>query len=76
MFSYRYPQFESKRLLRAEMLNELRDYPIRFMKAMWDGYAQGIAAGCAISWSKDVLTVSGGAIYRNKQFYFMESFRA
>ena len=72
MFEYRYPQFQSKRLLRAEMLEELRDYPLHFAKIMWEDYAQGVVSGCKISWSDGALTVGRGMIYKNQQFYFME----
>ena len=72
MFEYRYPQFQSKRLLRAQMLEELRDYPLRFARMMWQDYAQGVVSGCRISWVGRKLTVGGGIIYKNKQFYFME----
>ena len=71
MFEYRYPQFQSKRLLRAEMLDELRDYPLRFTELMWQDWAQGVAAGCRISWAQGVLTVGSGIIYKNKRFYLM-----
>ena len=71
MFEFRYPQFQSKRLLRAEMLEELRDYPLHFAKIMWEDYAQGVVSGCKISWSDGALTVGRGMIYK-KQFYFME----
>ncbi len=72
MFEYRYPQFQSKRLLRAQMLEELRDYPLRFARSLWQDCAQGVVSGCRISWNDGKLTVGSGIIYKNKQFYFME----
>ena len=71
MFEYRYPQFQSKRLLRAEMLDELRDYPCVLQSLCGRTGAQGVAAGCRISWAQGVLTVGSGIIYKNKRFYLM-----
>ena len=71
MFEYRYPRFQSKRLLRAEMLEELRDFPLSVLNGLWDASAQGVVAGCSISWSAGVLTIGSGILYANKQFYLM-----
>ena len=72
MFEYIYPQFQSKRLLRAQMLEQIRDYPLRFLELSWEDWAQGVAAGCRITWSGGILTVGKGIIYRNRRFYFLE----
>ena len=72
MFEYVYPQFQSKRLLRAQMLEEIRDYPLRYLKLSHEGFAQGVAAGCRITWFGGELTVGRGIIYKEKQFYFLE----
>ena len=72
MFEYVYPQFQSKRLLRAQMLEEIRDYPLRYLKLSHEGFAQGVAAGCRVTWSGGELTVGRGIIYKEKQFYFLE----
>ena len=68
MFEYRYPQFQSKRLLRAQMLEELRDYPLRFARMMWQDYAQGVVSGCRISWVGRKLTVGGGLSIKTNSF--------
>lgn len=41
MFKYVYPQFEKKRLLRGEMLDQLRDYPKNYIKMSFQGYGDG-----------------------------------
>ena len=72
MFEYVYPQFQSKRLLRAQMLEQIRDYPLRYLGLSHEGWAQGVAAGCRVSWSGGMLTVGRGIIYKEKRFYFLE----
>lgn len=72
MFEYVYPQFQSKRLLRAQMLEQIRDYPLRYLGLSHEGWAQGVAAGCHVSWSGGMLTVGRGIIYKEKRFYFLE----
>ena len=46
MFCYETPQFKKKRLLRAEMLEQLRDYPRDYLEIMYAGYSDGVLCGC------------------------------
>lgn len=72
MFQYIYPQFQIKRLLRAEMLEQLRDYPKSFISHTYTGFADGVVSGCGITWDHGELTVGPGMIYQAEKMYFME----
>ena len=48
MFCYETPQFKKKRLLRAEMLEQLRDYPRDYLEIMYAGYSDGVLCGCGL----------------------------
>lgn len=72
MFQYDYPQFEKKRLLRAEMLDRLRDYPKVFLDLEFQGFGEGVVNGCDIIWDDGQLTISPGMIYWKGKLYFME----
>jgi len=72
MFQYRYPKFQAKRLLRAQMLEQLRDYPRTIVDLALSGAADGIVSGCRIAWEQDELGVGPGMVYRKGKLYFME----
>lgn len=72
MFRYREPQFEKKRLLRIEMLEQLRDYPRDYLRIRYQGYSDGILCGCGIRWEDGMLTVAPGILRHGGRFYFME----
>lgn len=73
MFQYQYPQFEPKRLLRIDMLEQLRDYPRSYLNLWYRDFGDGIISGCKITWDNAVLTISPGMIYRSGHLYFMET---
>ncbi|GLC81726.1 hypothetical protein [Lacrimispora brassicae] len=73
MFYYEYPEFEKKHLLKTEMLEQLRDYPRRYAKLLFQGYGNGIVNGCELSWDENQLTINSGIIYWNENLYFMET---
>ena len=71
MFQYVYPQFEKKRLLRVEMLDQLRDYPKNLFDLSLHGFGNGIVNGCGFTWDNGVLTISPGIIYHNEKLYML-----
>lgn len=71
MFKYIYPQFEKKRLLRIEMLDQLRDYPKDYLSLIYQDYGDGIVSGCQVSWDEERLTVAPGIVRRGGNLYFM-----
>lgn len=73
MFKYVYPQFEKKRLLRGEMLNQLRDYPKNYIEMSFRGYGNGIVTGCEITWDSGRLTIAPGMILYRDNLYMMET---
>lgn len=72
MFRYEYPQFEKKRILRVEMLEQLRDYPKEYIQLSFRGYSDGVVNGCEITWDDGRLTIAPGIVHRNGNLYFME----
>lgn len=73
MFKYVYPQFEKKRLLRGEMLEQLRDYPKNYIKMSFQNYGNGILSGCGISWDDERLTIEPGIILYRNNLYMMDT---
>ncbi len=72
MFRYVMPEFQAKRLLRAEMLEQLRDYPKNFLELYFQGYSGGIVCGCQIAWYHGRVEIASGIIYHAGKLYFME----
>jgi len=72
MFHYEEPIFQKKRLLRVEMLEQLRDYPRNYLKLYFQGYSDGILCGCHVSWDHGQLEIAPGIIYHAGKLYFME----
>ncbi|AOR23477.1 hypothetical protein [Clostridium taeniosporum] len=72
MFENRYPLFESGRLLKIDMLNELRDYPRIFIDIMLKEYCDGIISGCSIDVENDFLIVKKGIIKYNEVIYILK----
>ncbi len=72
MFRYEYPVFKDKQLLKAEMLELLRDYPKQCTALLFQGYGNGIVNGCELTWNDGWLTVNSGVIHWNGNLYFMD----
>lgn len=72
MFRYGYPLFEHKNLLKKDMLDELRDYPLRMSQMYFEGYGDGILEGCGLRWERDVLYLETGLIHYQGNIYRME----
>lgn len=72
MFHYEEPVFQKKRVLRMEMLEQLRDYPRNYLKLMYQGYSDGIVCGCRITWDSGQLEISPGILCHAGNLYFME----
>lgn len=72
MFCYIEPIFQKKRLLRIEMLEQLRDYPRNYLKLRYHGYSDGIICGCQITWDSGQLEIAPGILYHAGNLYFME----
>lgn len=72
MFQNTYPVFEAKRLLKKEMLENLRDFPRRLFDLQYQTYSDGILAGCDISGNETELTVLPGIVLYKGVPYFLD----
>ncbi|MBN1055180.1 hypothetical protein DVW05_07420 [Clostridium botulinum] len=72
MFENRYPLFETGRLLKIDMLNELRDYPRTFIDIMFKEYCDGIISGCSIDVVDDFLIIRKGIIKYDEVIYILK----
>ncbi len=72
MFKNKYPLFKAGRLLKTEMLNELRDYPRNFIDITFKSYCNGIIYGCEIDVNDEVLIIKRGIIKHNDVIYILE----
>lgn len=72
MFHYEEPVFQKKRLLRIEMLEQLRDYPRDYLRLQFRGYSDGILCGCQISWDNEQLEIAPGILNRAGRLYIMK----
>jgi len=71
MFKNTYPIFEQKRLLRIEMLRNLRDFPRDLFQIFYQEYHNGILRGADLTVTDDGLIISPGLLYWNKIPYVM-----
>ena len=72
MFQNNYPLFNSGRLLKIDMLEELRDFPREFLDARLKGYSNGIISGCYIDVSDGFITINKGIIKYQDTFYLLK----
>ena len=71
MFHYEEPIFQKKRLLRIEMLEQLRDFPRDYLKLQFRGYSDGVLCGCQISWDNGHMEIAPGILNRGGRLYIM-----
>lgn len=72
MFENRYPLFNSGRLLKINMLEELRDFPRGVFDAWFKGYSDGIICGCDVEISDNYIKVLKGIIKHNDVIYILK----
>lgn len=72
MFRYEYPEFNNKHLLKAVMMEQLRDYPRIYTQLLFQGQESGIVNGCELSWNDDRLSINSGIISWNENLYFLD----
>jgi hypothetical protein len=71
MFKNIYPLFERKRLLKIEMLSNMRDFPRELFQVFYQEYHTGIVKGADLKVTDDCLVISPGILYWNKMPYVM-----
>lgn len=72
MFRNTYPVFEAKRLLKKEMLDNLRDFPREWFDLRYRDYSDGVLSGCDIRGTDTGFTVLPGILYYKKIPYFLD----
>ncbi len=72
MFQNTYPVFEAKRLLKKEMLENLRDYPRNLFAIQYQNYSDGILFGCELKEAEVGLKIMPGILYYKGIPYFLE----
>ncbi len=72
MFQNTYPVFEAKRLLKKEMLDNLRDFPREWFDLQYRGYSDGVLSGCDIKGTDTGFTILPGILYYKKVPYFLD----
>ncbi|MGG3864529.1 DNA and RNA helicase [Aneurinibacillus aneurinilyticus] len=72
LFANLYPNFNKGRILKKEMLENLRDYPRSFIDICFKKYSDGIIAGADIAVGEDELTIGTGMIKHNGTMYMLE----
>lgn len=72
MFENNYPLFNSGRLLKIDMLNELRDFPREFFDARLKRYSNGIISGCDIDVTDNYVVIQKGIIKYEDVIYLLK----
>lgn len=63
--------FEQTHILKIPMLTELRDYAYEYGRLCYEGFSNGIVSGCAISTTKDTITLNRGMIRYGENLYLI-----
>lgn len=72
MFKNIYPLFEPKRLLKKEMLENLRDFPRNMFGILYQDYSDGILSGCELETEDESLLIKPGIICHKGIPYLLE----
>lgn len=72
MFKFESPVFVHKNILKKDMLEELRDYPLQISRMMLEGCEDGVLKGTEITWEEGLLKVDPGLIFHGGNIYRME----
>lgn len=72
MFKFETPVFVHKNILKKNMLEELRDYPLMVSRMMLADCGNGVLKGTGITWEESVLKVRPGLILHGGNIYRME----
>ena len=72
VFQNNYPLFNSGRLLKIEMLTELRDFPREFFDLRFNEYSNGIIFGCDIDVSDNYIKIQKGIIKYQDVIYLLK----
>lgn len=71
MFKSNYPLFDSGRILKSAMLEDLRDYPREFVNIKYGSYSNGIIAGCKIDVIDNFIVIKRGILKYKENIYIL-----
>ncbi|MEC0235056.1 DNA and RNA helicase [Paenibacillus kribbensis] len=72
MLTHIVPKFEKGRILKTEMLENLRDYPRSFLDIRYQDYSDGIITGMNVTVGEHTLTVGRGIVKHKGRLYLLE----
>lgn len=72
MFQNVSPNFQKGRILKKEMLENLRDYPRNFFDIYFKEYSNGIITGAELTVNEKDITISKGIIKYKDKLYILE----
>lgn len=73
MFTTHFPNFQKGRILKREMLENLRDLPRDFLDLYFQEYSNGIIAGVNLQVNGTTLIVTKGIVKQNGRLYILHS---
>ena len=71
MFTAHFPNFQKGRILKREMLENLRDFPRDFLDLYFQEYSNGIITGVNILVNGTTLIVTKGIVKQNNRLYIL-----
>jgi hypothetical protein len=72
VFTYIQPRFEKGRVLKTEMLEQVRDYPLALANIQYDEYSDGILSGANVTVDPAELIVAPGLVKFRDRLYLLE----
>ncbi len=73
VFANQYPHFQKGRILKREMLENLRDYPRDFLDLYFKDYSNGIITGVNVLVAETSLIITQGIVKYNDHLYILHS---
>lgn len=73
MFQIRYPYFNKDRILKKEMLQELRDFPRDMLEVYTENLTDGIVSGLSPIVNKEIITFSKGIVKHNGNVFMINN---
>lgn len=72
MFANHYPHFQKGRILKREMLENLRDYPRDFLDSYFQDYSNGIITGVDLLVADTSIHITRGIVKHNAKLYTLQ----
>ena len=69
MFLDKFPKFTPGRVLKNDMLNELRDYPRDYINILYSHYSDGLLAGCTLQVNSETINIAPGLVRHQGKLY-------